>query len=215
MNIEQKLLQAVHELTRSHLTAHIDTETGEARTTYADSATGTNKPFKELSLFDQLRKEQASGTRSTGGGTNGSGSRAPVAIQALVLWSEIQESLNTRIIQSTGNDQPNLRVEEKLQKWAAHTLQDTTGAMQLQCLSHLVSWVSAIRGMLYPVRKTEIVGRCPACQKSFAWSWAEDEWIRNTALTAVGLDVSCGSCGSQWSGADQAAELASSLREAA
>lgn len=212
MNVNHNLRQKVHELTRSHLTSHADAE-GEVRTMYTDPDTGNRKPFQEMSLFAQLRQEQTAGTRNAG--TSGSGSRAPVAIQALVLWSEIQESLNTKIIQITGADQPQLSPDAKLQRWAAHTLQDTTGAQQEACLAQLVGWANAITGLLHPVRKTEIKGHCPECHQSHAWTWNEDQWVRNTALVAVGLDASCGACGSQWSGADEVTALASALQEAA
>lgn len=213
MNIEQNLNQAVHELTRSHITTHDDAEGEGRRSFHTDPKTGTVAPFKEMPLFEQLRQERVSGTRKSG--ASGTGSRAPVAIQALVLWNEIQESLNTRIIQIDGRDRPDLSPEEKLQRWAAHTLRDPSGEQQQECLKNIVAWAAAIRALLHPVRKTEIVGKCPACQESHAWTWNEDEWVRNTALTAVGLDVSCGACGTQWCGAEAVSGLAATLSEAA
>lgn len=213
MNTGQKLNQAVHELTRSHVTTHDDLEGGGKRSFHTDPESGATVPFREMPLFEQLRQERVSSTRRSG--ASGSGSRAPVAIPALVLWNEIQETLNTRMVQIDGKDRPDLSPEAKLQRWAAHTLQDPSGGLQQQCLRTIVGWAMAIQNLLHPVRKTEILGTCPECRETHAWSWQEDEWIRNTALAAVGLDVTCGACGSQWCGAEAVTSLAVSLRDAA
>lgn len=101
----QNLNDQVHQLTRPHRTTYIDPERGSV--TYRT----------EVALFEQLRQEQASGNRAGGGGASGSGSRSPVAIQALMLWMEIHETLNTRHVAITGRDDHSLAPEAKLQKW--------------------------------------------------------------------------------------------------
>ncbi|MBE0009584.1 MULTISPECIES: hypothetical protein [unclassified Arthrobacter] len=187
---EQLLNDHIHRLTREH------------RVTYTDPETGTTSYPTEMSLFDQLRLEQASGRRSTGG--SGSGSRSPIAIQAMILWNEIREALNTRHIQHTAADEPEVSHESKLQKWGVRALADPTGAAQENCLRTAVGWANAISNLISPVRKIEIVGTCPVdgCHATHAWTWNEDEWIRNTAITAAGVQAHCGACGTIWAGAE-------------
>ncbi|MET4618683.1 hypothetical protein ABIE18_000106 [Arthrobacter sp. 2762] len=200
MNIDT-LNDNVHRLTREHRAIHIDSETGA-------------KSFPtELSLFDQLRQEIQSGRRANGGG-GGSGSRSPIAIPAFSLWSEIRETLATMHITITGNDEPKLSQESKLQKWAAWTQSDNRGQAARKCLENTTKWMLAIQQMLNPVRRTEIVGPCPQtdCGATHAWTWDEDEYVRNTALTATGTEAQCGACGATWVGTELH-ELAFQLRK--
>lgn len=201
--IIQNLNDQVHQLTRPHRVTYIDPETG--RTTYPT----------ELSLFDQLRQEQASGNRP-GGGASGSGSRSPVAIQALMLWMEIRETLNTQYVAIIGKDDHNVSPEAKLQKWGAHVQADTSGVQPRHCLQTVIGWATAIHDLLHPIRRTEITGACPnkECGVTHAWKWDDGEYIRNTALTATGAQAKCGACGSVWAGQALHA-LAQGLQEAA
>lgn len=188
---EQQLNDVVHRLTRAHRAIHVDAESGD-------------KTFPtELSLFEQLQQEIESGRRANGGG-GGTGSRSPIAIPAFSLWSEIRETLSTMHITITGKDEPRLRAEAKLQKWAAWTRSDTSGEAGRKCLANAASWASSIEQLLNPVRRTEIVGRCPQteCGATHAWTWVEDEYVRNTALTATGAEATCGACGKVWAGAE-------------
>ncbi|WDF34562.1 hypothetical protein PTW37_06590 [Arthrobacter agilis] len=186
MNTEQLLRDQIHTLTREH------------RVTYTDPETGAVSYPTQVSLFDQLRQEQASGARNTG--NSGSGSRSPIAIQAVMLWSEIRDTLNTRHILIQGTDRPDIAPEYKLHAWHVHTLADTTGDAQKNCLRTAAGWAQAIESLINPVRRIEIVGVCPVdeCRASHAWTWNEDEWVRNTAITATGLEAQCGACGMKW-----------------
>jgi hypothetical protein len=188
MNTEQLLRDHVHALTREH------------RVTYTDPETGAVTYPSQMSYFDQLRLEQGSGSRNSG--ASGSGSRSPIAIQAMMLWTEIRETLNTRYILVQGNDRPDVEPESKLHAWHVHTLADTTGEAQKNCLRSVAGWVQAIESLIRPVRRIEVVGTCPVegCHATHAWTWAEDEWVRNTAITAAGLEAQCGACGTQWDG---------------
>lgn len=188
--ILQNLNDQVHQLTRPH------------RTTYTDQDTGAVTYPTELSLFDQLRQEQASGNRSGGGGASGSGSRSPVAIQALMLWMEIRETLNTQYILITGKDDHAVTPEAKLQKWGAHTQSDAKFDEAKRCLETVSGWAAAIRDLLHPVRRTEISGPCPNenCGATHAWKWVDGEYLRNTAITATGAEARCAACGQTWTG---------------
>lgn len=194
---------AVHQLTREHRTTHIDADTGDK--TYPS----------ELSLFAQLRQEIESGRRPGNGG-GGTGSRSPIAIPAFSLWSEIRETLATMHIAITGKDEPRLNPENKLQKWAAWTQSDNSGEAGRKCLQTAVKWTLSIQQLLNPVRRTEIVGPCPQtdCGATHAWTWDEDEYVRNTAITATGAEATCGACGTTWAGTELHA-LAREIRRAA
>ena len=186
--VHQNLNDLVHQLTRAH------------RTTYTDPETGSVAYPTEVSLFDQLRQEQASGNRTGGGTATGGGSRSPVAIQALMLWMEIRETLNTQYIAITGRDDQTVSPEAKLQKWGAYAQSDPHGTESLQCIQTISGWSMAIRDLLHPVRRTEITGACPHCDATHAWKWTDGEYIRNTALTATGAEAHCGACGTIWAG---------------
>jgi hypothetical protein len=188
---QQQLNDTVHRLTRNHRTTHIDAESGD-------------KSFPtELSLFKQLQQEIESGRRANGGG-GGTGSRSPIAIPAFSLWSEIRETLSTMHIAITGKDEPTLSPESKLQKWAVWTQSDTNGDAGRKCLENATKWMLSIQQLLNPVRRTEIVGACPQtdCGATHAWTWDEDEYVRNTAITATGAEATCGACGTTWVGAE-------------
>lgn len=188
VNALQQLNESIRLLTREHRTLHVDSVTGNA--TY---------PI-ELSLFDQLRLEQASGRR--GGAGSGSGSRSPVAMAALILWSEIRESLNTTHISITGTDAPAMTPETKLELWVRHAARSTDDAVPERCLQVVNSWANAIQDLLNPVPSIEINGPCPACNQTHAWTLHDGEKIRNTALTANITEAKCRSCHAEWSSAE-------------
>lgn len=200
---QQQLNNTVHRLTREHRSTHIDSDTGA-------------KTFPtEMALFTQLRQEITSGRRDTAG-AGGSGSRSPIAIPAFSLWAEIRETLATMHIAITGKDEPKVSPESKLQKWATWTQSDNSGEATKQCLENATKWLLAIQQLLNPVRRTEIVGRCPQteCGATHAWTWVEDEYVRNTAITATGAEATCGACGTTWLGTELHA-LAMDLRKEA
>lgn len=199
MNIDT-LNDNVHRLTREHRAIHVDSESG-----------AKSYPT-EMSLFEQLRQEIESGRRPNAGG-GASGSRSPIAIPAFSLWSEIRETLATMHIVTTGKDEPQLSAESKLQKWAVWTQSDNSGQAARKCLENTTKWMLAIQQMLSPIRRTEIVGSCPQadCGATHAWTWDEDEYVRNTAITATGTEAQCGACGATWVGAELH-ELAFQLR---
>ncbi|MDQ0679068.1 hypothetical protein QFZ30_002450 [Arthrobacter pascens] len=187
---EQQLNATVHRLTRDHRTSHTDCDTGK-----------TSYPT-EMALFTQLRQEITSSSRPSTGAS--SGPRSPVALGAVVLWDEIRETLATMHIAITGKDEPATSPESKLQKWAAWTQADTSGNETQKCLHRATAWAAAIDQLINPVRRIDISGSCPAegCGVSHAWTWDEDEYVRNTALTASGSEARCGACGATWVGAE-------------
>ena len=177
----------VHRLIRDH------------KTTFTDPHTGAVSYPTVLSLFTQLRQEQASGSR-LGAGGKASGSRSPIAISAVTLWAEIRETLNTVHIAHTGKDDRMLTPEAKLQKWAVATLADTTGQNTEKCLRTTSKWAAAIESLISPVPRIEVRGACPGCAATHAWTWDEDEYVRNTAITATRYEARCGACGASWTG---------------
>lgn len=187
---QQQLNDTVHRLTRDHRTTHTDSDTG--RTSYPT----------ELALFTQLRQEITSSSRPTVGAS--SGGRIPVALSAVVLWDEIRETISTMHIAITGKDEPTKSPEAKLQKWAAWTQTDVSGDEGRKCLQKATAWAAAIDHLINPVRRIEITGSCPVeeCGASHAWTWDEDEYVRNTAITATGTEARCGACGTTWVGAE-------------
>lgn len=198
---EQQLIATVHRLTRDHKTTHTDPHTGEV--TYPTV----------LSLFTQLRQEQASGNRRASGGKS-SGPRSPIAINAVTLWSEIRETLSTKHIALSGKDDTSMLPETKLQKWAVATLADTTGRETERCLQTAAKWAAAIQGLISPAPRIEVQGACPACAATHAWTWADDEYVRYTAITANRHEARCGACGATWEGS-AIADLANTLGRAA
>lgn len=186
----QILNDTVHRLTRDHRSIHTDPETGK-----------TSYPT-ELALFTQLRQEIASSSRPATGAS--SGPRIPVALQAVMLWDEIRESLNTVHITLRGQDDPKKSAERKLQEWAAWAGTDSQTDSAKKCLRDVLKWAAAIEQLLNPVRRVEIVGACPTdnCSASHVWAWDEGEYVRNTAITATGSEARCGACGTTWTGAE-------------
>lgn len=187
---QQQLNDTVHRLTRDH------------RTTYVDSETGATSYPTELALFTQLRQEITSSSRPSTGAS--SGPRIPVALSAVVLLDEIRETLSTMHIAITGKDEPAKSPEAKLQKWAAWTQADVSGDETQKCLHKATAWAAAIDQLINPVRRIEITGNCPVdeCGATHAWTWDEDEYVRNTAITATGTEARCGACGTTWIGAE-------------
>lgn len=176
-----KLTQNFDVLTRPHIVRHIDNETGQ-----------TSYP-QEIALFEQLRTEIGSSSRR--GGKSGSGSRSPVALAAVALWSEIQESLNTSYISITGADSPELQPESKLETWASAAQDYDTLA---RCVETTSRWIAEIRELINPEPSIELVGQCPACGNSHAFTEQDGETIRNTALSANVYGANCRSCDAHW-----------------
>lgn len=195
------LRSTVHRLTRDHKTTFVDSETGHV--TYPT----------ELALFTQLRQEQASGSRAATGAKS-SGSRSPIALGAVTLWSEIRETLNTMHIALTGKDNPTLTPEQKLQHWADATAGDTTGQSAEKCLRSATKWATAIETLLNPIPRLEVKGACPTCAATHAWTWVEGEYVRNTAITATRNEARCGACQTSWEG-QAINDLANNLGKAA
>lgn len=57
-------------------------------------------------------------------------------------------------------------------------------------------------------------GACLACDATHAWTWVEDEYVRNTAITATRHEARCGSCKTTWQG-QEINDLATTLGKAA
>ncbi|QIV87525.1 hypothetical protein D3791_10585 [Glutamicibacter mishrai] len=168
-------------LTKAHPVKHIDPENGSV--SYPN----------ETSLFEQIRKEIGSSSRR--GGKSGSGSRSPVALAAVALWSEIQESLNTSYIANTGTENPELPPETKLDSWASFAKDEET---IIRCVETTSQWIAEIRELINPEPSVELVGRCPACGNTHAFTEQDGETIRNTALNASMFGANCRSCGAHW-----------------
>ena len=195
------LRSTVHRLTRDHKTTHVDAATGHVSYPTA------------IALFTQLRQEQASGSRAATGAKS-SGSRSPIALGAVTLWSEIRETLSSMHIALTGKDDPRLSPEAKLQNWAEAAESDTSGRSAERCLATVTKWATAIETLLNPVPRLEVKGACPVCSETHAWTWNEDQYVRNTAITATRHEARCGACNTSWQG-QEINELASSLGKAA
>lgn len=176
-----ELAKNISVLTKAHPVKHVDPETG-----------GISYP-NESSLFEQIRTEIGSSSRR--GGKSGSGSRSPVALAAVALWSEIQESLNTSYIANMGADKPELRPEMKLESWVSFAEDPETIA---RCVETTGRWIAEIRELINPEPSIELVGRCPACGNSHAFTEQDGETIRNTALTANIHGANCRSCDAHW-----------------
>ncbi|MGM9473173.1 DUF7341 domain-containing protein [Pseudarthrobacter sp. YS3] len=183
---DAKLNETVHRLTRDH------------RTTVADPETGTRTYPTELALFTQLEQELSSSSRPSGGASTGP--RIPLALAAVMLWSEIRETLNTKHIAITGRDDTLKPPAQKLQEWAAWAGSDEAA----KCLRASAAWARAIEQLINPIRRTEITGACPAvdCGATHAWTWEDGEYVRNTAIMATGSEARCGACGTAWVGAE-------------
>lgn len=184
MNDLHKLKSSVHRLTREHRSTHIDPLT--QKTSYPT----------EMSLFEQLRIEQAAGRR--GGQKAGSGSRSPIALAAMVLWSDIQETLNNTHITLTGTDGAHLPAEQKLTQWI-DAVNQTGDELQLgRCIRVTEAWANSITSLLNPEPSIAITGACPACGQTHAWAWEDGEYLRNTALTATIHTANCQACEATW-----------------
>lgn len=183
---DAKLNETVHRLTRDH------------RTTVADPESGARTYPTELALFTQLEQELSSSSRRSGG--TSSGPRIPIALAAVMLWSEIRETLATMHIAITGHDDHRKPPAQKLQEWAAWAGPDDAA----KCLRTATAWANAIEQLINPVRRTEITGPCPTadCGATHAWTWEDGEYVRNTAITATGSEARCGACGTVWMGAE-------------
>lgn len=175
------LAQNISVLTKPHPVRHIDPENG-----------AVSYP-QEMPLFAQLRNEIGSSSRR--GGSSGSGSRSPIALGAVALWSDIQEALNTSYISITGQDAPALSAEQKLDTWV-HAATDSETIQR--CADTTSKWISEIRELLNPQPSIELLGACPACKQTHAFTDEGDERIRNTALKATTSEAKCRSCGAQW-----------------
>lgn len=189
-----ELAKNISILTRTHPERHKDNETGKISFQ------------QEISLFEQLRTEIGSSSRR--GGKSGSGSRSPVALAAVALWSEIQESLNTAYIEITGTDAPEKSTEQKLEKW---TEAATNGETLSRCVETTGIWIEQIRNLINPVPSIELIGACPACGERYAFTEQDSETLRNAALTATIYGAKCGSCGAEWE-PEQFEQLRRSIR---
>lgn len=176
-----ELAKNISVLSKAHPIRHVDPENGLV--SYPN----------ESSLFEQLRTEIGSSSRR--GGKSGSGSRSPVALAAVSLWSEIQESLNTAHILISGTDAPKKSAEEKLELWADAAKDEDT---MFRCTTTTNEWIQQIRELLNPVPSIEIIGACPSCGERYAFTEQDGETLRNAALTATVHGAKCGACGAEW-----------------
>lgn len=199
--VNTTLADNVHRLAREHKTTHIDPVT--KKVTYPT----------EMSLFEQLRTEQASGRR--GGATSGSGSRSPIALAAVMLWHELQEAPNTNLIKATGKDWPEASPEQKLDLWVRSVYRANDSYRLEQCLKLTTAWINSIVDLLNPEPTIEIKGACPACRETHSWTLVDGEYLRNAALTATVTGADCRACGARWPQQDFQALAASIGQQAA
>lgn len=180
----------VHDLARPHAT-RIATESG--------SRTGF-----ELPLIHQLRIERTSGSRM--GGSSGTGSRIPVALDASNVYQDIVDTLSAWHREITGHTYGT--PEQMLVTWAwwaqSPTIAGSCGESRaVEAHTACTLWTKQIRDLLNPIRRVELAGACPSCQEEYAWENVQGARTRlHTAITAVGAEASCHNCGTSWAGKD-------------
>lgn len=175
----------IHRLSRTHKTR---VQRDDGHIVLADVA----------GLFHQLRLAKTSDHRAVKG-TSGQGGRIPVDLIALTLMADVERTLGEWC--SALGLTPGGSVEAQLvacHRWAQeHGTEEALASLSEQC----AAWVNAITFMLNPVPKVEIKGSCPACQESHVTDINEDgDRVRNMALMAAGMVVTCRHCASSWEG---------------
>lgn len=153
MNIEGKLDEAVNALTRETYS-------------YVRDADGEGKFVVAPPLLMQLKVEITNSTGGQGGGATSSTAAIPLAAAALDLLEEIKAEVHDRWWQTytLHHGYGRGRLVSELRTWAAAARAEPAElkTAYLMC----TNWVAAIRGLLQPVRRWEISGRCPACKAS-------------------------------------------------
>lgn len=175
----------IHRLSRTHKTR---VQRDDGKVLLADVA----------GLLHQLRLAKTSDHRAVKG-PSGQGGRIPVALPALMLMNTVERTLaswcTTLGLPAGGSVEAQLLA---CQRWAhEHGTEEALASLSEQC----AAWVNAITSMLNPLPRVEIKGSCPACNQSHVVEINEDgERVRNVALQAAGMVVTCRHCASTWEG---------------
>ncbi len=204
---QDELIQAVNTLTRS--TPHGMNREGEDGTAYTHF-------LLEEPLLSQLRAAIRPGMEQ-GGGASG-GRPAPLAVNALDLYLDIERTTHTFywLHYSPGGDRQSL--EAMIQSWAAtaSAKEQTTK----EALKMIGGWVTRIRALFDPGKTIELQGACPAegCGARYYCQEDDGEKIRKPALTAHPAAsrpfAVCGACGARWEGELQLHVLATLMQTA-
>ena len=202
--LQEELIQAVNTLTRS--TPHGMNREREDGTAYTHF-------LLEDPLLTQLRSAIRPGMEQ-GGGASG-GRPAPLAVNALDLYLDIERTTQTFywLHYSPGGDRQSL--EAMIQSWAAtaSAKEQTTK----EALKMIGGWITRIRALFDPGKSIELQGACPAkgCGARYYCQEDDGEKIRKPALTAhpaAGRPFAvCGVCGTRWSSEEALADLATQI----
>lgn len=195
-HLQEELIQVVNTLTRS--TPHGMNREREDGTAYTHF-------LLEDPLLSQLRAAIRPGMEQ-GGGASG-GRPAPLAVNALDLYLDIERTTHTFywLHYSPAGDRQSL--EAMIQSWAATASakeQTTKEALKL-----IGGWVARIRALFDPGKSIELQGACPAedCGARYYYQEDDGERIRKRALTAHPAAARpfavCGACGARWEGSLQ------------
>ncbi|MCC3276389.1 hypothetical protein LJ753_10960 [Arthrobacter sp. zg-Y20] len=206
-HLQDELIQAVNTLTRS--TPHGMNREREDGTAYIHF-------LLEEPLLSQLRAAIRPGMEQ-GGGASG-GRPAPLAVNALDLYLDIERTTHTFywLHYSPGGDRQSL--EAMIQSWAAtaSAKEQTTK----EALKMIGGWVTRIRALFDPGKSIELQGACPAegCGARYYCQEDDGEKIRKPALTAHPAAARpfavCGACGARWEGELQLNVLATLMQTA-
>lgn len=192
-HLQEELIQAVNALTRS--TPHRMDRQKEDGTAYTHF-------LLQDPLLSQLRAAIRPGMEQ-GGGASG-GRPAPLAVNALDLYLDIERTTHTFYwlhYSPAGNRQS---LEAMIQSWAATaSARDQTTKEALKLIG---GWVEQIEALFNPGKSIELQGPCPAdgCGARYYYQENDGERIRKPALTAHPAAAcpfaACGACGARWEG---------------
>jgi hypothetical protein len=143
--------QAVDELTR--VTKHA-----------VRDAAGVVRIVDAAPLLVQLRMEITNASGGGGGGSSKTTAAIPLAAAALDLLEDIKATVNDQWWQCWDRHHGHGRgtLVGELRTWASVSRGDP--ASEAAAAKLCVGWAHAIKALLQPVRRWEIVGACPKCK---------------------------------------------------
>ncbi|WP_295108681.1 hypothetical protein [uncultured Kocuria sp.] len=180
------LAETVHQLTRTH---KVQVPGTQHPAQYADA----------LPLLEQLRmliRGTGHGGQEIGGA--GGGSKPPINLRALDLWTEITTTVNQGWPGAGRPVTQSVPLGFKLRAWAEQDPENVR--LTDQCLA----WAEQITRAIHPVKRIDIMGTCPSCQCTHVMNTDPEtgEHTYNHALTAYTepAHVACAVCGTTWEG---------------